>query len=142
MGMEWAATSGEFGRYLLATEKSQGTVRTYQAAVSLFFRWAFDHEFLPEQANKMMCEQFIAEQRAHVSNFTARNRLYAIRAFFHFCVSRGLRYDDPSRELSVKKPKPLPKKPLGIGDQRRLVFGCLSPRDQAMWTLLIDTGIR
>lgn len=139
--METSATQA-YSLFLLTSGYSSDTARTYVYAVRLWLDWAACHEVDDESASRGAIEHFISDQLARLSSTTARNRLFAVRAYFDFLISRGVRDDNPTAGLKVKKARSLPKQPVPIGDQRRLVFGAHSLRDQAMWSMLIDTGLR
>jgi site-specific recombinase XerD len=136
------SASQAFETYLLTTGKSPETARTYVASLRTFERWALEREIAPQIATQPHVAAFLASQLRQVSLCTARNRLLALRAFYGFLRVREGRADNPTLGLAVKKPQSLPKAPLALPDQRRLVFGCRSVRDEAMLMVLIDTGVR
>lgn len=141
---DWPQLAKALYAFILTSNggKTEDTTRTYVAAISLFYRWCPVHEACPETADKPLIEAYIADLRKRVSNFTARNHVYALRCFYAYCIDRGLRCDDPTVGIHVKKPKALPKPDLTTNEQRRLIFGATSLRDQAMWAFLADTGLR
>lgn len=138
----WLPTARDFGSWLASTGKSQETQRTYVTSTRILFAWALERELIPEQLDQTDMESFIKDQRALVSDATARNRLLAARAFFGYVIAREKRTDNPTAGLIVKKPKTLPKQPCSIQDLRRLTYGAHSPRDYAMILMLASTGIR
>lgn len=159
---DWQPTAELFGAYLLATGKSADTRRSYVSSVGIYAQWAEARECDIFTADRVIIERFIADQLSTVSRYTARNRLFALRCFYDWAIISGRRrgapdaqplpfsgleglgYENPTKGLKVKKPKTLPKPPIPLTDQRRLVFGAAvrSLRDEALLMTLIDSGMR
>lgn len=139
---DWDKSGRAFSTFLLTTGKSIETERTYVAAARLFVSWVAQHEACVETAGRELIELFLGEQLRCLAQSTARNRLYAVRCYYDFLISRGIRQDNPTAGMSVKKPKTLPKQPVSALDMRKLFYGCRSERDQAIVLFFYSTGVR
>lgn len=158
--MDWAQTSAVFRDFLMATGYSADTTRSYLSALRIYKAWAESEALDIEAADRTVIARFIAHQRTSLtrtgrlpSNFTVRNQLFGVRCFYQFHLFRNGLIDDleedvgplnPTFGAKVKKPKTMPKQPVTLPDQRRLVFGAAarSPRDEALYMTLIDSGMR
>lgn len=81
--------------------------------VSVFTAWALVREICPDEADRGVIEAYIGQGRtAGVAPNTLRNALYGLRAYYEYLISRGLRSDNPTQGLKVKKSKTLPKQPV------------------------------
>lgn len=137
--LNWSLTASGFATHLLATGKSPETLRTYVSALRIFYVWAVAHEIAPAHATREHYLLFHAEQLAARLSFnTVRNRLHAARSYYNWLGADP----NPTEGITVPRTKALPKKPIPIEDQRRIVYGARSLRDEAMWRTLIDTGVR
>jgi len=143
MGSASWHTAPGFAAYLLATGKSPETERTYVSRLNVFTAWALEHEACASDADRGMVEAYIAHERvAGKSSNTMRNALYGLRAYFDYLISRGLRTDNPTAGLKVKKSKTLPKQPVCDEDVKRLTYGANSLRDKAIVALFYSSGAR
>lgn len=139
---EWGVTALAFASFLLATGKSPETVRTYVSRVSVFRAWAEELELLAEDADRPMVEAFISHERSTKQPNTIRNSLYGLRAYFEFLISRGLRNDNPTHGMKVRKSKTLPKPPVNDEDVKRLTYGANCLRDKAIVAFFYASGVR
>lgn len=139
----WLTTAPAFAAYLLATGMSEETERTYVSRVNVFTAWADERELCAEKAGREVIEAYIGhERRDDKASNTIRNALYGLRAYYSFLISRGLRADNPTKGLSVKKAKTLPKEPVSDEDVKRLTYGANSVRDKAIVAYFYSGGVR
>lgn len=140
---DWVQTAAVFRNFLLATGKSADTTRSYVTGLRIYDAWAASMSLELEDADRPMIESFIAHQLGAVgSRYTVRNRLFALRCYYDMLLQRGAVAANPTTGLTVKRPRTMPQAPLSLSDQRRLVFGARTLRDEAMLMALIDTGMR
>lgn len=140
----WTETAARYRLYLvLGTDNRPGftadTVRTYVAAADLFWRHS---EGQVLRADRDHVRAYMAYQREHLSEATARNRLYALRSFFAWAVSEGLRHDNPTEGITLPKPRRKKLPPFTEDEMRRLLEGTRNPRDYALIMFLLTTGVR
>lgn len=121
---------------------SAETERTYLSRVNVFSAWADEHELDIDTADRAAIEAYVQRERSRVAPNTVRNTLYGLRSYYDFLISRGLRTDNPTTGLKVKRSKTLPKQPVCDEDVKRLTYGANSLRDKAIVALFYASGIR
>lgn len=135
----WDCTKAEFTRLLLLDGRTADSVRTYISNFRLYFFWCLERELHPGLASSEAFALFYTGQiRSDLSRKTVRNRLNACRAYYRLIKATP----DPTADVKAPNVKTMPKRPVPIEDQRRIVYGAPSRRDEAMWRCLIDTGMR
>ncbi|MEX2308416.1 MAG: site-specific integrase [Pirellulales bacterium] len=72
---------------------------------------------------------------------TIHNDVVAIKQLVNFAVRRKMIHENPLAELKLKKPKNSPQ-PYWMRDQVELILKSTSPRYQALFHFLADTGTR
>ena len=80
-------------------------------------------------------------KRDHTPN-TVRNFTTSLRSFFKYCIAEKIREDDPTKGMSVRKPKQMPRQPFSADEYRAMYREISDGRDLAMFLLLVSTGLR
>ena len=109
-----AAAVQAFARHLSEERRlSPHTSRNYLAALDNFFRWMRAHARWSgnlDDLSKTAIRSFVIEEQARLSRRTLRNQVSGLRAFFKFCLVRGIANRNPFLGLALPKPeKTLPK---------------------------------
>ena len=139
---DWAKTSSAFRRYLITTGRSEGTASTYCSNLSLFARWCYKYECRPEVVDRAAVRSWLTERMTTVSSARAHNDLAALRCFYAWVIEDGLRDDDPTAGVRVKRTKALPTEPLREDDLDTLLASCTVERDRLILLMLAATGMR
>lgn len=140
---EWLAVKDGFRLYLVTSlGATADTVGTYLYGGSLFARWCEQEGEPFTIAGREAVARFITWNLEHRSASLAANRLYAIRAFFRWAVAEGLRQDDPTDGIKVKREHAQSRQPYTDAELRALLRACRDQRDRALIFLLLATGIR
>lgn len=150
----YAAAEEEYRLHLRLKGYTEETARTYPAAMRPFWDWAAAHAIDPTGATRQQVKRYIGEQLEAVAPSTVRNRLFALRDWFEMLSDNERdeaedegdepppRRMNPTAGISVKRPATEPLPAVSLSDQQRLVFRASSERDQAMWLILVETGMR
>lgn len=85
---------------------------------------------------------FVADQLEHHARATAMNRLLAVRSFFRYLVARGVRLDDPTAAIPIRRDVLEPQRPYTVGELRRLLAVTESLVERAMLLFAIGSGTR
>lgn len=96
-----------------------------------------------EEISKHDIEAFIEhEQDRGLMLSTVRTRLHCANAFLGYLIEAGIVSADVlARRIRLRKPETLPKA-MDPGDVKQLISVINHPRDQAMITVLLRTGMR
>ena len=113
---------------------SPRTISWYSGILSRF-QDRFDT--LPERPEPI--EEFLAE--LSYTQETRHGYFRTLRALYNFTAQRN-RIRNPIRLVRVKQPKPKAIRTLELSEVVFLITGARDRRDQALLTLLLDTGIR
>ena len=140
--LTWGELSRDFRNYLTTTGRSEGTARTYISNLSLFWHWCIHHELLPHDADQHTVREWLAGRRQDVSAARAHNDLAALRLFYAYVRELRWRDDDPTANISIKRPKALPTEPLSTGEMNELLAVCKDERDRLLVLMLSYTGMR
>lgn len=110
----------------------------------VFYRqmWGYWQNYAGKQEpTKELCQGFLQHVAQSYNPNGTRSVWSGVRAVFNFAYTEGLSPFDPS---IVKQPKPLKtqKEPLTDAECRQLLKACQNPRDKAIVSLLLDTGLR
>ena len=140
--MSWSETSRGFRNYLLTTGRSEGTAKTYLSNLSLFWSWCTHHELLPHDADQVTVRGWLADRKQEVSAARAHNDLAALRLFYAWVRETRWRDDDPTANISIKRPKALPTEPLSTSELNSLLSVCKDERDRLLVLMLAHTGMR
>ena len=139
---DWQRTSATFRQYLITTGRSEGTASTYVSNLSLFARWCYKYECRPEVVDRAAVRSWLTERMAAVSSARAHTDLAALRCFYAWTIEDGLRDDDPTAGVRVKRTKALPTEPLREDDLDTLLASCTVERDRMILLMLAATGMR
>lgn len=138
----WAATAKGYERYLLATGKSAGTVRTYSSDLHLFWDWCADREVDAFECPPGAVREWFASRVQDVSSSRAIGTLAALRAYYAWGIEDRLAESDPTKGLRVKRRGQVPTRPLERDDFKSLLKVCSCDRDRTMLMLMAHTGLR
>lgn len=134
---------------LEAENKAPRTIGNYLEGLSLFCRWLDEEhpDLEPEEITAAMCREWIGHLVATRSASTGRTRWAALRQFFAWAAAEGEVAVNPME--TVKQPALVEKEVevLTVEQVRAVLATCagsslLERRDQAIMTLLGDTGMR
>lgn len=139
---DWTAVRSEFLLDQRLAGLSPATVHTYGWLISHYQRWCQAEGVAPVSAQRSDVARYVVEQMDQRSLTTAYHRLVALRCFYHWAKRRGLREDDPTIEIRVKRPKSEVKQPYSDDELRALYAACRTPRERALILCFIATGAR
>ena len=126
---------------------SEHTRNAYRSDLAAVQRWLGHDQSLPRVARSTLFAYLAARFEAGYKPRSTARLLSALRAFFRWQVERGLREDDPSRELaSPRLGRPLPGSPSEAEVEALLaapdVSTLLGLRDRTMLEVLYACGLR
>lgn len=139
---DWGDTAAAFASYLLTTGKSRETVRTYSSAVAILWRWCEEREECAIAADKTLLRAWLGARAALVSSTRVHSNLAGLHCFYEFLIDAGLRDDDPSKGLRIKRTETLPTEPLSLAEIQQLLRACDNERDILIVLLLAFSGVR
>jgi site-specific recombinase XerD len=140
--LAWETTEQHFRNHLLSTGHARQTVRAYVYYLNLFALWCVEHEVDPISAETPAVSAYLGAILDRISQQSVALRLSVIKAFYKMLRALDWRQDDPARDLSIKQPKPEPRKPFSTEDLHALLSACRNARDKAMITLAYALGLR
>ena len=139
--MERTESIVNYRRYLKRRNSSPYTVTNYMASLTQFLGWL---EVPIEKASPRTLSQYIDVLMAKgLKPKTINCHLQRIREFYHYLIQEeGVPIANPVRKgYNLRTPKPLPKHLRQ--EELEVLFGSLrSPRDRAMFTLMLRCGLR
>ncbi len=140
---EWLAVRDSYTLYLQATIRaSAATVRSYLGRGSLYARWCKAEGEPLITASKDAVARYVAWHHEHRASATAANCMLAVRSFYRWAVSEGLREDDPTEGMKPKRGKAQARRPYDNNELRALLKACVHQRDRALILLLLASGLR
>lgn len=139
MATGWAETSEAFYRYLITRGRTVDTATTYAAHLRPFWQWCNGE---PALASTETVERYLAHELAEHARSTAHVRLSSVKAFFAWLKDAGIRREDPSTGLTVKKEKHLSRPPVNDGDELRLLTACRDDEERLLFVLGFRLGLR
>ena len=138
----WAATSRDFTDFLLTSSRAERTARSYGFAVRMFWRWCFEHETDPREADRPAIRRWLALRQHEVTAGRVYSDLAALIAFYGFLIDQRLREENPTEGVSIKRPEVLPTEPFTREELGRLFTACDNERDRMIIRILAQTGLR
>jgi site-specific recombinase XerD len=138
----WAETAEGFRLYLVSRGYSGETIRGYLGYTVIPYRWFHLRERDLCEVSAREVALFLSEAARKHSRNTVRNFTCALRCFFRYCITEGVRANDPTAGMSVRKPKLQPRRPFARTELQALYDAATQPVDRLLFLLLISTGIR
>lgn len=135
-------SSLRYRTFLRSHGKAANTLRTYGNGAELYWRWCQEYDLNPETADHAMVRTYLGEVLGRVSSGRAHNVLAAVRNYYAMLIEDGVRSDDPTTGLKVKRRQALPTKPLTVAEVTALLGACQSERDTLIILFLTRTGVR
>lgn len=140
---EWTETAEAFSRYLLTSNKAQGTAFSYVQNLSKFWRWCHGHEIHPAQVDTEAIRAWTGERLGKgISADRIYNDVSALKWYYKWLIDLRIRDDNPAEHISVKRPKSLPTEPLSNREVGALLNACTSERDRLLLLTFAYTGLR
>ena len=138
----WAAIRSEYLLDQRLAGLSPTTVSVYGYLISHYQRWCQAEGVALVSAQRSDVGRYVAEQIDQSSGTTAYHRLVGLRSFYRWAKKRGLREDEPTEGIKVKRPRRETKRPLTDDELRALLGACRTPRERALILCFIATGAR
>lgn len=139
---EWAGLAADFSDYITTTARASRTARSYGFACRMFWRWCFQHETDPRDADRGSVRRWLAQRQREVTAGRAYSDLAALIAFYSFLRDRGDRADNPTDGITIKRPEVLPTQPLTRQELQLLVLACDNERDRMIIRTAAYSGLR
>jgi site-specific recombinase XerD len=139
---EWPDIAESFKLFLVTHGYANQSITSYISYTVIVWRWFhFRDRPLSDVTARELANFIVSAKKSHTAN-TIRNFTSALRVFFKFCVVEGLREDDPTKGMSVRKPKLQPRQPFSFAELKAMHAAITDPRDLVMFYLMLSTGIR
>lgn len=139
----WVQTERHFRNFLLTSNRSEETARSYIASLSLFWRWCAPYEATPYEADRQLIRSWCAARKDRgISSQRRHCEVAALRSFYTWLREIRDRDDDPMAGISVKRGKVLPTKPFTLEEIDAMLKACENERDRLWFLVLACTGIR
>lgn len=130
----------EFVDYLKSQKMTEGTLRVYKSKINNMLGTI---EKTEENITQQDLTSYLANYSANVQNSTAATTVIIIKRYFEVLKKLNLIADNPSE--NIEPPKHVyvaPKKALDYEQVQALFSACENPREKAIVSLFVSTGIR
>lgn len=131
-----------FRRHLLARGRTLDTAQTYVEHLQPFLRWLESRGHHVFDAGTSDIEAYLVDQLARMSRSTAHVRLAALKALYVWLFESGMRRDNPSATLTVRKDRRVPRPPISSENIERLIQFCTFPEDALLIKVISSCGLR
>ena len=139
---DWPAVRSDYLLDLRLSGLSPATITTYVRQISHFARWCQAERGALVSAQREDVARYVAGQEHQFTLTTLYHRTVRLRKFYRWYQERGLREDDPTEGIRIKRPKPETKQPFSDDELRALIAACRTPRERALILCFIATGAR
>lgn len=132
-------------QFLLSRRVGNCTSSTLGIYESNLRRFAAAMEGQLSACNSIAVQRYLTSLRERMNPVSAHQHFRTLKTFFAWCHGVGLLAEDPTRALTMKCPKVLPRVPEDE-EVRRLLAACPGTfegrRNRALIALLADSGLR
>ena len=139
---DWTAVRSEYLLDQRLAGLSPKTVEVYGVLISHYERWCQAEGVALVSSQRLDVGRYMAEQIDRSPGETAYHRLVGLRSFYRWAKKRGLREDEPTEGIKVKRPKQETKQPLTDDELRAILAACRTLRERALILCFIATGAR
>lgn len=139
---DWLAVRSDYLLDLRLSGLSPATITSYDRQISHFARWCQAESVALVSAQRVDVARYVAGQEDQFTLTTLYHRTVRLRKFYRWYQERGLRENDPTEGIKIKRPKPETKQPFTDDELRRLIAACRTLRERALILCFIVTGAR
>lgn len=139
---DWPEIEESFGGYLITRGMAAHTRRTYLGSFKLFWVWCRAREADPSVVDRAAIRRWVGGRLQSASSQRCHVDLAALRHYYAYLLDIGLRADDPTDGIRVKRSRQMPTRPLTAAEVHALIEACDSERDRLIVMTLLHTGMR
>lgn len=133
----------DYRLHLLSEQgRTKTTTDTYLYHVGVFSKWCQQERTTLSRATNKHLLRYYAESLTNRARSTAVGRILALRSFYRWLITQGVRKGDPTAGISARRGKQEPPPPYTDSELRAMLDACLWERDRTLLLLLIGTACR